>query len=128
MSHLLQHRHFIFRAIGASLVEADTEKVTEWMHDLVQKIDMQLLIEPQTVYCSDAGNQGITSFCVITTSHIALHAWVYTGEIQLDIYSCKAFDIDIVFKHIETLIGKPRQSDFLCLNRDKIIEVQHDCQ
>ena len=128
MSHLLAHRHFIFRAIGAnSLGAGDVEKVNQWVLDLVRKIDMEILIAPQTVYCSLEGNEGITSVCVITTSHIAMHAWQDSKEIQLDVYSCKSFDIDTVFRAIEELVGKYTKSDFLCLHRDRVIDVQHDC-
>ena len=128
MSHLLAHRHFIFRAVGAVALGAeDVEKVNQWVLDLVRKIDMELLIAPQTVYCSLEGNEGITSIAAITTSSITLHMWKSSKEIQLDVYSCKSFDIDIVFKHIEELVGKYTKSDFLCLNRDKILDISHDC-
>ena len=128
MSHLLAHRHFIFRAIGANALGAgDVEKVNQWVLDLVRKIDMEILIAPQTVYCALKGNEGITSIAAITTSSITLHMWECSKEIQLDIYSCKTFDIDIVFKHIEELVGKYSQADFICLNRDKILDIQHDC-
>lgn len=128
MSHLLAHRHFIFRAVGANALGAgDVEKVNQWVLDLVRKIDMEILIAPQTVYCGLEGNEGITSVCVISTSHIAMHAWESSKEIQLDIYSCKTFSIEAVFEHIEALVGKYTKSDFLCLRRDSYIDVQHDC-
>ena len=128
MSHLLAHRHFIFRAVGANALGAgDVEKVNQWVLDLVRKIDMEILIAPQTVYCGLSGNEGITSIAAITTSSITLHMWESSKEIQLDVYSCKSFDIDIVFRHIEELVGKYTKSDFLCLHRDKILEISHDC-
>ena len=128
MSHLLAHRHFIFRAIGAvALGAGDVEKVNQWVLDLVRKIDMEILIAPQTVYCDLAGNEGITSICVISTSHVALHAWESSKEIQLDVYSCKPFPIETVASHIEELVGKYTKSDFLCLHRDKILDISHDC-
>ena len=128
MSHLLAHRHFIFRAVGANALGAgDVEKVNQWVLDLVRKIDMEILIAPQTVYCGLEGNEGITSIAAITTSSITLHTWESSKEIQLDIYSCKPFQIETVFCAIEELVGKYTKSDFLCLSRDSYLDIKHDC-
>ncbi len=35
---------------------------------------------------------GITGFAVISTSHMALHAWPLQGFFSMDVFSCKEFD------------------------------------
>jgi len=36
---------------------------------------------------------GITGSCIISTSHMALHAWPIRGFLSLDVFSCKDFDV-----------------------------------
>jgi S-adenosylmethionine/arginine decarboxylase-like enzyme len=49
------------------------------------------------------GNRGTTCMALIETSHIVIHIWdePNPGLIQLDIYSCKEFKLDIVMNHIK---------------------------
>lgn len=66
---------------------------------------MEVLYPPKAVYCDKKGNEGLTAFCIITTSHIALHSWETRDPnlVQLDIYSCKNFSIDLVLSEIDKL-------------------------
>ena len=42
---------------------------------------------------------------MITTSHIVLHTWedTHPGLLQLDVYSCKDFEIEKVVEHLKSL-------------------------
>jgi len=98
---MIEHKHLIIRAdIENPPLNTDVDDMTMWMHSLISKINMELLIGPHTVYCNDIGNEGLTSICAITTSSITLHTWNNPAILQLDVYSCKDFDINIVFDHI----------------------------
>ena len=68
------------------------------MKSLIKKIDMKLLHGPNISYIDQPGNRGITCVALIETSHIVLHIWDEPdpGIFQLDVYSCKPFDIAIV--------------------------------
>ena len=74
----------------------------EWIEELVEEIDMEILKKPSSVHCNEEGNEGISSFCLITTSHIALHSWekLEPNLIQLDVYSCKPFDTEKVLDKV----------------------------
>ena len=63
---------------------------------------MEILQKPSSVHCDKKDNEGISSFCLITTSHIALHSWEKSKPnlVQLDVYSCKPFDTQIVLNKI----------------------------
>jgi S-adenosylmethionine/arginine decarboxylase-like enzyme len=51
---------------------------------------MQILIPPQVAFSHQKAWTGLVG---IVTSHISFHFWTIEGYLQLDIYSCKRFDI-----------------------------------
>lgn len=54
---------------------------------------MEILGGPHTYRSDMPGNEGFTILTAITTSHIVMHTWD-TGLIQLDVYSCKKFQVE----------------------------------
>ena len=102
-------RHLLIDGFtAASEPLADAARIEDMFRRLVEALDMEILVPPVTKevpLCpvklatgSDEG--GITSFCVITTSHLSIHTWPLRRFFSMDIYSCKDFDaeraIDIV--------------------------------
>lgn len=105
---MLEHIHLLIQGTVKTLL---TEKELETLIlDVVKKIDMDILGGP-FIYRSDVpGNEGLTAITAITTSHIVVHTWD-NGLIQIDVYSCKSFDlkdvIDILSKfHIVDIRNK----------------------
>ena len=68
--------------------------------DLLRELDMKILSGPHVDRCDDKGNEGYTVMTAITTSHIVLHTWD-SGHFQLDIYSCKEYNVDTVLKILD---------------------------
>ena len=64
---------------------------------------MKLLQGPTISYVDQKGNRGITCMALIETSHIVLHIWdePNPGLFQLDLYSCKEIDIDLVLNNLK---------------------------
>jgi S-adenosylmethionine/arginine decarboxylase-like enzyme len=98
---MLKHEHLLVMAEIAnpptvpSLVEA-------WMLELIFALGMDPLIEPKAVYCDIEGNRGMTCICAIATSHIVLHTWDEGPlRMQLDVYTCSALDLDIVWERMK---------------------------
>jgi S-adenosylmethionine/arginine decarboxylase-like enzyme len=87
---MLEHLHLLVQGTATKLLsESD---IKNFILDLIQKIDMDILGGPH-IYRSDIkGNEGYTVITAITTSHIVIHTWD-TGLVQLDVYSCKKFEI-----------------------------------
>lgn len=96
-------RHLLidgFSQEGAPL--ADASRLEGMFRRLAGTLDMEILVPPVTKEVplqpeklatgSDEG--GITSFCVITTSHISIHTWPLRRFFSMDVYSCKDFDAD----------------------------------
>ena len=97
----LNHKHLLIRAeVNNCPSEKDLSVVLSWMKKLIRSIDMKLLQGPNISYVDQPGNRGITCMALIETSHIVLHIWDESdpGIFQLDVYSCKSFDINSVIK------------------------------
>lgn len=96
----MDHKHLMVNSTFESTPFTSTIFTSDWIRHLVDLIDMKILYAPRSVRCDKEGNEGISSFCLITTSHIALHSWEETDPnlVQLDIYSCKPFDYRIVLE------------------------------
>lgn len=98
---MIEHKHLIIRALINNPPKSEMY-VNDWMVLLIKSIGMEILRGPFTSYLEDEGNRGITSACIIKTSHIVLHIWDEQSPAlaQLDVYSCKDFDKEIVFSHL----------------------------
>tara|TARA_B100000927_G_scaffold235192_1_gene195705 strand:- start:657 stop:1034 length:378 start_codon:yes stop_codon:yes gene_type:complete len=95
----LDHKHLLVRAeVNNCPSEGELSLVLSWMKKLINTIDMKLLQGPNISYIDQPGNRGITCMALIETSHIVLHIWdeADPGIFQLDVYSCKSFDIGTV--------------------------------
>ena len=62
------------------------------------------MLEPVSAFCTDAGNEGITSTVILTTSHCAMHIWNNVAPdpsiMQFDLYSCAPFEVNEVFSYL----------------------------
>jgi S-adenosylmethionine/arginine decarboxylase-like enzyme len=93
----LIHKHLLIRA---------TVKNPPGIHynlcgalkQLVSDIDMKIMTGPYAAYCEHEGNRGWSGSVIIETSHIAIHCWDESNPsvIQLDVYSCRDFDLAVV--------------------------------
>jgi S-adenosylmethionine/arginine decarboxylase-like enzyme len=87
----LVHHHYIYQAnVRKDLGNKSEHILKEFLYNLVSEINMEVLINPILKY---SHNDAWTGLIGIVTSHISFHYWVIDGYLQLDIYSCKEFDI-----------------------------------
>lgn len=122
-----QHKHVIIRALVDDPI-ADTFSATCLLTDIINAIKMEVLIEPQAAYCDDEGNEGVTAFAVITTSHIAMHVWHLDKIVQLDVYSCKDFDPQVVFALLDKYMDVTKVSSALVLRDEDVTAEKIDFQ
>jgi len=100
----LNHKHLVLRAEVKNCPSEDSlHEILDWMKSLITKIDMKLMQGPAISYVDQPGNRGTTCMALIETSHVVIHIWdePNPGLVQLDIYSCKEFELDIVMKHLK---------------------------
>ena len=98
----LTHKHLLISAYVKQPPTCELE-LTEWMRELIQKIDMNILHGPISHYSNKKGNRGISSIAMIDTSHVSVHIWdeVDPALLQMDVYSCKDFNEQDVIEHLE---------------------------
>lgn len=118
----LIHQHIVIRA-HLNKPPKSEDLTRDWLRNLISAIGMNILHGPHAVYLDKEGNRGITAVCIIETSHIAMHVWD-EGEpalVQLDVYSCKDFDKEIVFKFLDQF--EPTFKEWFMLDREHTLEV-----
>ena len=120
----LDHRHMV-GTVFVSRPPLTAEEGEQWLRDLVEKIGMKILIEPQAVVCNTFGNEGVTGIVCLETSHASFHSWssVEKPFINFDVYSCKHFDAETVLEHFAEF--GPVSHRFVVLDRNgEIAEVE----
>lgn len=98
----MDHKHLLVNCTFKETPFKDEVFTESWLEEIVDKIDMEILYPAKAVKCYDEGNEGITAFCMITTSHLCLHSWETTDPnlVQFDVYSCKDFSQEIILDAI----------------------------
>ena len=121
----VEHKHLLIRAeVDNCPMKGELGYVLTWMNDLISKINMKLMHGPNISYIDQAGNRGITCMALIETSHIVLHVWdeMKPGLFQLDVYSCKSFDLNIVIELLkESFTVRKIQYKFLDRKSDLVL-------
>ncbi len=111
------HHHLIYQAkVGRSDLGKDAEEILRtFLLDLIKEIDMQILIEPVFKF---SHNDAWTGLMGIITSHISFHYWTIEQYVQLDIYSCKEFDIEKTKTFLDNF-WKAAEQKVIFLNREQ---------
>jgi S-adenosylmethionine decarboxylase len=92
---------------------SDSSRIEGMFRRLVRALDMEILVPPVTKevplqpekLASGSDEGGITSFCVITTSHVSIHTWPLRRFFSMDVYSCKDFDPETAVGVIRDALG-----------------------
>ena len=112
------HKHVIIRA---EVLNPPTNENTasNQIQTLIDRIGMKVLMGPFAKYVKMEGNRGLTVATIIETSHIVLHSWDETDPalIQLDVYTCGAFDPRTVFEWVEEYYN-PVKMEYKYLDRE----------
>jgi len=128
MTKPLEHKHVIIRA---EVLNPPTNENIAIKHvqTLIDRIGMKVLIGPFAKYVEMAGNRGLTVAAIIETSHVVLHAWdeQEPGLLQLDVYTCGAFDPRTVFEWVEEYYN-PIKMEYKYLDREHALLYQQNCQ
>ena len=125
---MLKHKHLIL-ALDCKYPPKDAEEMNAFISFLIKRVDMSiakaptLLSNPMSYYCAAPGNEGVTGVGILETSHTAIHSWdnEFPAKVQVDLYSCKEFDIPFVISLCNSF-GIIRGS-YLVLDRDTDLKV-----
>lgn len=100
----------------------DQEYLRKFLAEMVEFLGMKMLVEPVVKAVqlepgklwSPDDEGGVTGFCVITTSHISIHTWPIRERFSLDVFSCTAFNRELVEDFVkERLHVKNRWSHWI---------------
>lgn len=117
----LKHIHLLVRA-EVYTPQIEEEELRNWFSELVRKVGMQELIPPVAKFCDDPNNLGCTGMVGITTSHSSMHVWEKESYLQMDLYSCRNFNVDVVMDHIDNQF-KVKYADYMVIDRDRFVVI-----
>lgn len=112
------HLHLVVTAFVTN-PPTNAQQGEDWLRELVRLVDMEILFDAKALYCEDLGNEGVTGIVGLTTSHSSFHEWhVNVDEpfFQFDLYSCRNYDVETVFQHLQHW-GMTR-ANYILLDRD----------
>lgn len=92
------------------------DNVYNWIKNLVKSIDMEPIGEPHIEYTATEfpDKAGFTAIQVIVTSSIVAHFIDSTGDVYIDVFSCKPFDNNTVIVSINQAFNpKKIRTNFL---------------
>lgn len=112
------------------------ELLTEFFQDLVKAIDMVILVGPnfievptdpevlrrsqETGVFADEG--GLTGTCIVSKSHVSLHAWPLQEFFSFDVFSCGDFDPEVVLQMTRDRLGVRAESSHVISRRKPVIQ------
>jgi len=76
----------------------DAEHVANFAKELVRRIDMKAYGEPQVVNFGSGNKAGFTLVQLIETSNICAHFCNDSGDVYLDVFSCKPYSNEVVIE------------------------------
>ena len=90
-----QHLVLDFNGCPKELLE-DKENILNWSKELVHAIDMVAYGDPVIEHFATHSPEaaGYTLLQMIETSNIAAHFAENIGQVYIDVFSCKAFDVE----------------------------------
>lgn len=125
---MLKHKHLIL-ALDCKYPPKDAEEIKAFISFLIKRVDMniakspELLQNPMAYYCACPGNEGTTGVGILETSHCAIHAWdsEYPAKVQIDLYSCKEFDVPFVINLCDSF--SILNGTYMVIDRDTQLKV-----
>ncbi len=72
------------------------DNIEKFTKQLVEDIDMIAYGEPQIIHFGEGDKEGFTLIQLIETSNICAHFVNNTGNMYLDVFSCKEFEPEVV--------------------------------
>lgn len=111
-------RHLILNARKCNSIRIDNQRTIElFAQQMVKKIDMVPFGQPQVLYFGEGNKAGYSLLQWIETSNITGHFVSETGDMYLDVFSCKWFDEHVARAVVQEWF-QPESIDMKVINRD----------
>ena len=85
----------------------DVDLVRSFLTDCPSVLGMTRLCEPQVLVYNGAKpeDSGVSGFVVIAESHISIHTFPHRDYVNIDVFSCKAFDDERALREVKELFS-----------------------
>ena len=92
--------------------------ISKFLEELPNKIGMTKLMDPQVNRYEGTNSQdwGISGFVIIAESHISVHTFPKRKYINIDVFSCKNFDVKKTISQVKSYF-KLENVKFWTINR-----------
>ena len=92
--------------------------ISKFLEELPNKIGMSKLMDPQVNRYEGTNSQdwGISGFVIIAESHISVHTFPKRKYINIDVFSCKNFDVEKTISQVKSYF-KLENVKFWTINR-----------
>lgn len=92
--------------------------ISKFLEELPSKIGMAKLMNPQVNRYEGTNSQdwGISGFVIIAESHISVHTFPERKYINIDVFSCKNFDVEKTISQVKSYF-KLENVKFWTINR-----------
>lgn len=110
MSLELDHLHIVISAHGLGKPPKSGAVVEAWLTRVAEMLNATVLIAPHAVYCTAAGNEGISAVMCLETARACIQCWTSSDSgpfLRADLYSCIPFEA----KDILTLVAEFEPTD-----------------
>lgn len=99
------HNHLLIQGYCRKPIKNE-ENLSIFLKNLVEKVRMQVIGGPISVYVDEPGNEGVTGIVSLATSHAAIHIWdeQTPAFFQFDLYSCTLFSENEVIEYLNEIL------------------------
>ena len=98
--------HLVIDGFGGNTSKMwDEQQVRQFLTDYPESLAMTRITEPRVlVYeAPKPEDSGVTGFVIIAESHISIHTFPRKSYVNIDIFSCRAFDHDRALADVKRL-------------------------
>lgn len=96
--------HLAIDGLGAKAdILQDVDLVQRFLNEYPDAIGMAKVAPPQvyTYHGKVPEDWGVSGFVIIAESHISVHTFPDRGYVNIDVFSCKEFDIELSIKSVK---------------------------
>ena len=87
--------HLVIDGFGGDIAKMwDVELVRRFLTDYPESLGMTRITEPRVLeyQAPKPEDSGVSGFVIIAESHISVHTFPQKGYVNIDLFSCQAFD------------------------------------
>jgi S-adenosylmethionine decarboxylase len=98
--------HLTFDGSGCPPRRLDRlESIYDFLHHFPDVIGMTRIMPPYVLRYAD---RGLAGFVLIAESHVTVHTYPSAGRVMVDVFSCRAFDVERAVAEVRALFTPDR--------------------